>query len=289
MGSKNALIPYAEIDGRIQECEDLLAQNKVEGGLIYIYDASCQQDSADAAAEVSEDAANELDGVATPIIIYTDSADAKDDDGGVGADSVTIWGVNEDGDGYTSDTIKTGGAGPTYTAGTVKFMRLFPPYVSVVGTEKDNVAEVAITSAAGGTEYFAIAIAKNIVGSLICWIAPGWKCKIVHMHVESAEAAVGGSMANTIIDGVRLSLAQTNGSHNETHVSNIPVTIFNAGANMYSTAETGHFEVFEHKTYPLGGVDTVPVKLQFTIETYDDGDHVLANYFVRYMLWKPKA
>lgn len=287
VGQNCSLTKYGAYPFNIDEAEELI--RKKNRALILIWEGYYTADTTDAEKECIEDSANEFDGVATPIILYVDTQDAKDDVGGVGATGVTIVGLQEEtagDDEYTEDDIDTGGAGPVYTAGTTLFTRLIGAFVDGVGTEKDNAAEIAITSAAGAAEYMVIAAGQNCTESLTFWIAPGYKARILKLRMANSEAGADGAAANTIVSSVRVSVKQTHGSFNET-----VKTVFNVDLGQGNYSGQPGIDVADHVRdviYPVGGVDTVPVKLSIHDETLDDGDHTFVTYRIQILVWKER-
>ena len=276
------------LHGIIPEAEWMMQrQEKSSGNTLnkpYILDLYAEQASADAAADVAEDLDSELDGTSSAITIYTYTKDAKDTAAGVGAQEVTALAIvaNE----YTEGSVATAGLNTQSTSALItSAQRLISARVTAAGTELDNAAEIDITNNAQAATYRGIQAGENRLRECIFYIAPGYRCKTIKLIARPAGAAGAGTLANTIVAGVRVKLVQTLADLNQTAA--VPTTVARFGLNLYEGQHKDpDLSKFFPEVFPLDGVDTGIVRLALNIETHDDGDHVTVQWFWRLLIWR---
>lgn len=249
----------------------------------FIMDLYAEQASADAAADVIEDLDAELDGTAAAIDVYLYSKDAKDAVAGVGARSVTLLAIV--GDEYVESALVPAGLNTQSTDKLEDVQRLINGRVTAAGTELDNAGEIDITNNAQAATYMGIQAGENRLRTCVFWIAPGYRCKVVKLVARNATAAGAGTLANTIVEGVRVRLVQTLADLNQTAA--IPTSVVRFNLNLYA-GQAPCEDIADRfpEVFPLDGVDTGIVKLALNIESMDDGDHTTAQYFMRLLVWR---
>jgi len=249
----------------------------------FIMDLYAEQASADAAANVIEDLDAELDGLSAAITIYTYTKDAKDTAAGVGAQEVTALGIV--GDDYKEGSVATAGLNTQSAAALLaSVQRLITAKVSAVGTELDNAGEIDITNNAQAATYRGIQAGENDLRGCTFYIAPGYRCKTVMLVVRNSTAAAAATLANTIVEGIRIRLVQTAGDFNRT--AHIPTHVHRTGLNLYGATPDVDIAKAFPEVFPLDGVDTGIVTLNLNIESFDDGDHTTCQYFWRLLVWR---
>lgn len=96
-----------------------------------------------------------FDGTSTAAVVYVDSTSANDSSTGVGAQEVTILGIDEN-DNFVAVAVATGGT--TGQSSVTKFKRIFHAYVSAAGANNDAEGDIYVQDdATGTTKYLKIA------------------------------------------------------------------------------------------------------------------------------------
>ena len=283
MGASMDLVKYQDFPFIIPEAEAII--RKVGATTtIYVLELECAQASADTAAEVVEDRDAEIDGTAAAKDLVAYTKDAKDTAAGVGAQEVTMLTIV--GGDYHTEAVATAGLNAESTTQIDDVQRFINAWVTAVGTEKDNAAEIEIRLKTTGTIYQTIAAGANKTGNSALWIAPGYRAKLLCLLIRNADAAGAGAGAATIVDKVRVRMVQANGSFNETHV--VPTTVWSGGSNLYQNGvhAASNLACEFPDIYPLGGEDTAIVKVYPEIESFDDGDPTSLQMKLQWLLWK---
>lgn len=105
-----------------------------------------------AAHEIRVDFTDEFDGEATPIVLYVFGAHAQDKAAGTGANKVTIYGIDEDGNPALEEVIMHATAA-TEIACTTLWKRFIGAQVTSAGSGKTNAGIIQITDT-GQTEVY---------------------------------------------------------------------------------------------------------------------------------------
>ena len=120
-----------------------------------------------AAHEIRVDFTVEFNGETTPIVLYVLGADAQDKAAGTGAQAVTIYGIDEDGN-PNSEEVTMHATAATEIASTTLWKRFIGAQVTQVGTGKTNVGIIQITDTGGGNVYGTIdADEKATIGARV--------------------------------------------------------------------------------------------------------------------------
>ena len=144
---------------------------------------------------------NELDGVATPIIVYAISSDNVEDKAGQdGALEVTVFGIDEN-DVYNEEAFTLNGT--TQVAGTIKWQRLIAAKLTECGVDGVGTGNVTITDTGQAAQYLLIPAGQ--AGSAQAgkvWIPLGWKAMIVNFDAHFIN--LPGAAAFSRVEGTNI-------------------------------------------------------------------------------------
>ena len=112
------------------------------------------------AHEVRVDFTTEFNGEGTPIVLYVLGAAGEDKAAGTGANAVTIYGIDEDGN-PVSEEVTMHGTAATQIASATLWKRFIGAQVTKAGTGKVNAGIIQITITGGGTVYGTIDTGEN--------------------------------------------------------------------------------------------------------------------------------
>jgi len=114
-----------------------------------------------AAHEIRVDFTDDFDnGETTPIVLYIIGAHAQDKAAGTGAQKVTIYGINADGD-PASEEVTMHGTAATQIASTTLWTRFIGAQVTQAGTGKVNAGIIQISNTGQGEVYGTIDTGEN--------------------------------------------------------------------------------------------------------------------------------
>lgn len=122
----------------------------------WIFEFMISQEAPDAAAEIRVAFTNEFNGEATPIVLYVIGAHAQDKAAGTGANKVTIFGIDEDGN-PASEEVTMHATAATEIASTTLWKRFIGAMVTGAGSGLVNAGNILITDTGQGNTYGTIA------------------------------------------------------------------------------------------------------------------------------------
>ena len=213
---------------------------------------------------------NELDAVATPIIIYAISSDNVEDKAGQdGALEVTVFGIDEN-DVYIEETIVLNGT--TQVAGVVKFQRLIAAKLTLCGVDGVGTGNVTITDTGQAATYLTIPAGQ--AGSAQAgkvWIASGWKGLIVNFDAHFIN--LPGAAAFSRVEGTNIWIRTIDGG-----------TVTGDELHQYTISTNKVLPTFAHWEI-IDGVDDSLFDIFHQSVNTGTTDHNV-HYDINYLLWK---
>ena len=211
----------------------------------------------------------ELDGVATPIIVYAISSNNVDDKAGQdGALEVTVLGTDEE-DNFIEDTLVLNGT--TQVAGTVKFQRTIAAKLTLCGVNGVGTGNITITNTGQAVQYLLIPAGQ--AGSAQAgkvWIPPGWKGLIVNFDAHFIN--LPGAAAFSRVEGTNI------------WIRNIHGTVTDDELHQYTISTSKILPTFPHWEI-LEGLDDALFDIFHQSVNTGTTDHNV-HYDINYLLWK---
>jgi len=127
----------------------------------WIFDFLITQEAPDTTlAEIRVDFTDEFNGETTPIVLYVIGADAQDKAAGTGAQVVTIYGIDADGN-PASEAVTMHATAATQIASTTLWKRFIGAQVTQAGAGGVNAGAILITNTGQTATYGTIAAGEN--------------------------------------------------------------------------------------------------------------------------------
>ena len=212
---------------------------------------------------------NELDGVATPIIVYAISSDNVEDKAGQdGALEVTVFGIDEN-DVYNEEVFVL--TGTTQVVGVVKWQRLIAAKLTKCGVDGVGTGNVTITNTGQGEQYLLIPAGQ--AGSAQAgkmWIPLGWKAMIINFDAHFIN--LPGAAAFSRVEGTNI------------WVRNIHGTVTGDELHQYTISTNKVLPSFAHWEI-IDGVDDALFDIFHQSVNTGTTDHNV-HYDINYLLWK---
>ena len=213
---------------------------------------------------------NELDGVATPIIVYAISSDnVEDKPGQDGALEVTVLGIDEN-DNFIEDTLVLNGT--TQVAGVITFQRTIAAKLTKCGVDGVGTGNVTITNT-GQTETY-LTIPAGQAGSAQAgkvWIPPGWKGLIINFDAHFIN--LPGAAAFSRVEGTNIWIRNIDGG-----------TVTDDELHQYTISTNKILPEFFHWDI-IDGVDDALFDIFHQSVNTSTTDHNV-HYDINYLLWK---
>lgn len=213
---------------------------------------------------------NELDGVATPIIVYAISSDNVEDKAGQdGALEVTVFGIDEN-DVYNEEAFTLNGT--TQVAGTIKWQRLIAAKLTECGVDGVGTGNVTITNTGQAEQYLLIPAGQ--AGSAQAgkvWIPLGWKAMIVNFDAHFIN--LPGAAAFSRVEGTNIWVRTINGG-----------TITDDELHQYTISTDKILPTYPHWEI-IDGVDDALFDIFHQSVNTGTTDHNV-HYDIFYLLWK---
>ncbi len=212
---------------------------------------------------------HELNGVATPIIIYAISSNNVDDKAGQdGALEVTVLGTDEN-DNFIEETLVLNGT--TQVAGVVKFQRTIASKLTLCGANGVGTGNVTITNT-GQTETY-LTIPAGQAGSVQAgkvWMPPGWKGLIIHFDAHFIN--LPGAAAFSRVEGTNIWIRNIRGTVTDDEIHQYTIST----SKILPTAS--HWKI-------LTGLDDALFDIFHQSVNTSTTDHNV-HYDIFYLLWK---
>ena len=122
-----------------------------------------------AAHEIRVDFTNAFNGEGTPIVLYVLGANAQDKAAGTGAQVVTIYGIDENGN-PASEAVTMHATAATEIASTTLWKRFVGAQVTQAGTGTTNAGIIQITDTGAGNVYGTIDTGENATIGARVWV-----------------------------------------------------------------------------------------------------------------------
>jgi hypothetical protein len=143
-----------------KEIGDLLTGLKNANYDPWIWEFSLTQQSPDAVAEARVGFTNEFNGETTPAYLFIIGAHAQDKAAGTGAQKVTLFGIDENGNPFSYEETMHATAA-TEKQSTHKYKRFIGAIVTGAGSGLVNAGAILITDTGQGNTYGTIATGEN--------------------------------------------------------------------------------------------------------------------------------
>lgn len=175
----------------------------------WIWEFLLSQEAPDAAAEIYVDFTDEFNGETTPIVLYVKGVAATEDKAaGTGAQKVTIFGIDENGNPALEEVTMHATAGTQITSTTL-WKRFIGAMVTTAGSGGVNADTIIICSTGAAQTYGTIAASENCTIGARVYVPANYDAFIGSVK---GGVIVSGDIAMVFGDGVNLEPIYVNGS-----------------------------------------------------------------------------
>jgi len=171
------------------DIKDIIQQLKNASYDPWIWSFKLNQESPDALAEARVAFTAEFNGETTPIVLYVIGEAANEDKAaGTGAQAVTIYGIDADGN-PAQEEVTMHGTPNTQIASTTLWKRFIGAMVTTAGSGLVNAGIILITDTGQGNTYGTIAAGENCTIGTRVYVPTNYNAFIGHICAACTAAA----------------------------------------------------------------------------------------------------